>query len=166
MIGCQAGGAAGKSADPGEGAEMARVLYTARATVTGGRANGHGRTDDGALDVQLRSPKEMGGEGGGTNPEQLFAVGYAACFESALGVVGRRERAELGDVSTDSRVSLLPTPERGFTLAVELDITLPRVPDPERAARIVAAAHQVCPYSNATRGNIDVTLRVNGQDIG
>jgi len=140
---------------------MARVLYTARATVTGGRANGHGRTDDGALDVRLRSPKEMGGEGGGTNPEQLFAVGYASCFESALGVVGRRERAEVGDVSIDSRVSLLPTPERWFALAVELDITLPQVQDPERAARIVAAAHQVCPYSNATRGNIEVTLEAN-----
>ena len=74
---------------------MARVIYTAEATVTGGRTSGHGRTNDGALDVQLRSPKEMGGEGGGTNPEQLFAVGYAACFESALGVVGRRERAEV-----------------------------------------------------------------------
>jgi osmotically inducible protein OsmC len=145
---------------------MARVLYTAQATVTGGRANGHGRTNDGALDVQLRSPKEMGGAGGGTNPEQLFAVGYAACFESALGVVGRRERAEVGDVLIDSRVSLLPTQERGYTLAVELDVTLPQVQDPEQAARIVTAAHQVCPYSNATRGNIDVTLRVNGQDIG
>ena len=78
---------------------MARVLYTAQATVTGGRVAGHGRTNDGALDVQLRSPKQMGGQGGGTNPEQLFAVGYAACFESALGVVGRRERAEVGDVS-------------------------------------------------------------------
>src|SRR5882724_6615908 len=99
--------------------DMAKVLYTAEATVTGGRAEGHGRTDDGALDVQLRSPKEMGGDGGGTNPEQLFAVGYAACFESALGVVGRRERAGVGDVSIDSRVSLLPTQERGFKLAVE-----------------------------------------------
>ncbi len=108
----------------------------------------------------------MGGEGGGTNPEQLFAVGYAACFESALGVVGRRERAEVGDVSIDSRVSLLPTGERGFTLAVELDVTLPQVPDPEQAARIVAAAHRVCPYSNATRGNVDVTLTVNGRAIG
>jgi lipoyl-dependent peroxiredoxin len=145
---------------------MARVLYTAEATVTGGRASGHGRTDDGALDVQLRLPKEMGGQGGGTNPEQLFAVGYAACFESALGVVGRRERAEVGDVSIESRVSLLPTRERGFTLAVALEVTLPQVPDPEQAARIVAAAHQVCPYSNATRGNIEVTLTVNGQDIG
>jgi osmotically inducible protein OsmC len=145
---------------------MARVLYTAEATVTGGRASGHGRTNDGALDVQLRSPKEMGGEGGGTNPEQLFAVGYAACFESALGVVGRRERAEVGDVSIDSRVSLLPTKERGFTLAVELDVTLPQVQDPEQAARIVAAAHRVCPYSNATRGNIDVTLTVTGPALG
>jgi lipoyl-dependent peroxiredoxin len=145
---------------------MARVLYTAEATVTGGRASGHGRTDDGALDVQLRLPKEMGGQGGGTNPEQLFAVGYAACFESALGVVGRRERAEVGDVSIESRVSLLPTRERGFTLAVALDVTLAQVPDPEQAARLVAAAHQVCPYSNATRGNIEVTLTVNGQDIG
>jgi len=151
---------------PENGAEMARVLYTAQATVTGGRASGHGRTNDGALDVQLRSPKEMGGEGGGTNPEQLFAVGYAACFESALGVIGRRERVEVGDVSIDSRVSLLPTEERGFKLAVELDVTLPQVQDPELAARIVAAAHQVCPYSNATRGNIDVTLTVNGRDIG
>jgi osmotically inducible protein OsmC len=150
---------------PNNGAEMARVLYTAEATVTGGRASGHGRTNDGVLDVQLRSPKEMGGEGGGTNPEQLFAVGYAACFESALGVIGRRERVEVGDVSIDSRVSLLPTEERGFKLAVELDVTLPQVQDPEQAARIVAAAHQVCPYSNATRGNIDVTLTVNGRDI-
>jgi lipoyl-dependent peroxiredoxin len=144
---------------------MARVLYTAQATVTGGRASGHGSTSDGALDVQLRAPKEMGG-GGGTNPEQLFAVGYAACFESALGVIGRREHAEVGDVSIESRVSLLPTEDRGFKLAVELDVTLPQVLDPAQAARIVAAAHQVCPYSNATRGNIDVTLTVNGQNIG
>jgi Ohr subfamily peroxiredoxin len=108
----------------------------------------------------------MGGEGGGTNPEELFAVGYAECFESALGVVGRRERAEVGDVSIDSRVSLLPTKERGYSLAVELDVTLPQVLDPDQAARIVAAAHQVCPYSNATRGNIDVTLTVNGHAVG
>jgi lipoyl-dependent peroxiredoxin len=147
-------------------ADMARVLYTAEATVTGGRARGHGRTNDGALDVQLRSPKELGGEGGGTNPEQLFAVGFAACFESALGVVGRRERVEVGDVSINSRVSLLPTEERGYKLAVELDVTLPQVQDPEQAARIVAAGHQVCPYSNATRGNIDVKLTANGHDVG
>jgi lipoyl-dependent peroxiredoxin len=147
-------------------ADMARVLYTAEAAVTGGRANGHGRTNDGALDVQIRSPKEMGGEGGGTNPEQLFAVGYAACFESALGAVARRERVEVSDVSIDSRVSLLPTEERGFKLAVELNVTLPQVQDPEQATRLVASAHQVCPYSNATRGNIDVTLTANGHEIG
>ena len=145
---------------------MARVLYTAQATVTGGRRSGHGRTNDGALDVQLRSPKEMGGEGGGTNPEQLFAIGFAACFESALGAVGRRERIEVSDVSIDSRVSLFPTVERGFALAVDLEVTLPQVQDPEHAARLVAAAHQVCPYSNATRGNIEVKLTVNGHDIG
>ena len=144
---------------------MTRVLYTAEATVAGGRADGHGRSNDGALDVQLRLPTEMGGEGGGTNPEQLFAVGYAACFEGALGVVARRERAEVGDVSIDSRVSLLPTEERGFKLAVELDVSLPQVPDPEQAARLVSAAHQVCPYSNATRGNIEVTLTANGQPV-
>ena len=145
---------------------MTRVLYTAEATVTGGRASGHGRTSDGVLDVQLRSPKEMGGEGGGTNPEQLFAVGFAACFESALGAVGRRERIEVSDVSIDSRVSLFPTVERGFALAVDLEVTLPQVQDPEQAARLVAAAHQVCPYSNATRSNIEVKLTVNGHDIG
>ena len=87
------------------------------------------RTDS---DVRLRSPKEMGGEGDGTNPEQLFAVGYAACFESALGVVGRREHVELGEVSIDSRVSLLPTDDSGFKLAVEPDVTMPQVQGPER----------------------------------
>ena len=145
---------------------MARVLYTAEATVTGGRINGHGRTSDGALDVQLRTPKEMGGNGGGTNPEQLFAVGYAACFESALGVVARREDIDAGDASIDSKVSLLPTEERGFKLAVELDVTLPQVEDAEQAVRLVAAAHQVCPYSNATRGNIEVKVTANGHDVG
>lgn len=133
--------------------------------MTGGRVSGHGRTHDGVLDVQLRVPKEMGGDGGGTNPEQLFAVGYAACFEGALGVVGRRERVETGDATIESRVSLLPTEDRGFALAVELHVTLPQISDPEQAAQIVAAAHQVCPYSNATRGNIDVTLTANGHKV-
>src|SRR5204863_1075385 len=139
---------------------MTKVLYTATATVTGGRADGHGRTDDGGLDLQLRMPREMGGEGGGTNPEQLFAVGFAACFEGAIGVVGRRERAEVGDVSIDSRVSLTPAEERTFQIGVTLDVTLPQVTDAEQAARIVRAAHAVCPYSNATRGNVDVRLSV------
>jgi lipoyl-dependent peroxiredoxin len=142
---------------------MERKIYTADATVTGGREKGHGLTPDGALDVQLRLPTEMGGQGGGTNPEQLFAVGFAACFEGALGAVARRERVELGDVSIDSHVSLIPGPERTFKLGVELNVTLPDVQDSGEAARIVAAAHQVCPYSNATRGNIEVGLTANGQ---
>ena len=144
---------------------MAKALYTAKATVTGGRAEGHGVTDDGALDVQLRSPAEMGGEGGGTNPEQLFAVGYAACFEGAIGVMGRREKVDVGDVSIDSSVSLTPTEERGFRLRASLDVTLPQVQDAEQAERIVRGAHQVCPYSNATRGNIEVALSVNGRAL-
>jgi lipoyl-dependent peroxiredoxin len=144
---------------------MAKVLYTAEATVTGGRDAGHGRTTDGALDVELRLPSEMGGNGGGTNPEQLFAVGYAACFEGALGVAGRRARKEVGDASIDSRVSLITTEERGFNVAVELNVTLPQVEDPEDAKRIVAEAHKVCPYSNATRGNVEVTLTANGQPV-
>jgi lipoyl-dependent peroxiredoxin len=143
---------------------VARVLYTAEATVTGGRADGHGRTSDGTLEVDLRLPKEMGGDGSATNPEQLFAVGYAACFEGAIGVVGRREKAEVGDVSIESKVNLVTTEERGFNVAVELHAMLPQVED-ELAARIVAGAHKVCPYSNATRGNIDVTLTANGQPV-
>jgi osmotically inducible protein OsmC len=141
---------------------MAKVVYTAEATVTGGREHGHGRTSDGELDVQLRPPTE----GGGTNPEQLFAVGYAACFEGALGVAGRRERMEVGDASIDSKVSLVTTEDRGYTVAVELDVTLPQVEDAEVAKRIVAAAHKICPYSNATRGNVEVTLTANGQPVG
>jgi lipoyl-dependent peroxiredoxin len=145
---------------------MANVLYTAEAHVTGGRADGHGRSSDGALEVDLRLPNEMGGEGGGTNPEQLFAVGYAACFEGALGTVARREKVELGDVAIDSKVSLVTTEERGFNVAVTLDVTLPDIADAEQATAIVAAAHAVCPYSNATRGNIEVTLSANGQPVG
>ena len=145
---------------------MAKVLYTAEATVTGGRIAGHGRTSDGALEVDLAVPSEMGGPGAATNPEQLFAVGYASCFESAIAVVARRERAEVGDVTIDSRVMLLPNDARGFDLAVALDVTLPSVDDAEAARRIIVAAHKVCPYSNATRGNIDVTLKVNGEPVG
>jgi Ohr subfamily peroxiredoxin len=140
-------------------------VYTAQATVTGGRSDGHGVSSDGQLDVALRTPTEMGGDGSGTNPEQLFAVGYAACFEGALGVVGRRERVDLGEVSIASAITLLTTPERGFTIAAALDVSLPAVEDAETATRIVAAAHEVCPYSNATRGNIEVTLTANGHAV-
>lgn len=144
---------------------MAKVVYTAEGSVQGGRAEGHGKTSDGQLDVTLRLPKEMGGEGDGTNPEQLFAVGYAACFEGALGAVGRREKIELDDASIESKVSLITTEERGFKLGVELDVTLPSIEDADEAARLVAAAHQVCPYSNATRGNVDVKLTANGKAV-
>jgi lipoyl-dependent peroxiredoxin len=144
---------------------MASTLYTAQATVTGGRDQGHGETSDGALDVQLRTPTEMGGQGGGTNPEQLFAVGYAACFEGALGVVARREKVDPGAVSIRSSVGLITTENRGFNVAVGLDVTLPGIDDPDRAVAIVRAAHQVCPYSNATRGNVDVTLTANGRSV-
>jgi osmotically inducible protein OsmC len=142
--------------------ESRRVMYTANAHVTGGRAQGHGRTSDGALEVDLRTPVEMGGGGGGTNPEQLFAVGYAACFESAMGVAARRRKQEIADVAIDSKVMLLPTTDRGFKLAVALAVTLPSVSDPHEAVELVRAAHGVCPYSNATRGNVDISLTANG----
>jgi lipoyl-dependent peroxiredoxin len=138
------------------------ALYTAEAHVTGGRAQGHGRTSDGALEADLRAPTEMGGEGGGTNPEELFAVGYAACFESALGAVARRRKVDAGDVAIDSKVSLYPKEDRGFELGVELDVTLPSIEDDETAVGLVKAAQLVCPYSNATRGNIELRMTANG----
>jgi Ohr subfamily peroxiredoxin len=144
---------------------MAKVLYTAEATVTGGRAAGHGKTTDGVLEVDLRSPVELGGEGGGTNPEQLFAIGYAACFEGALGAVGRRMELDATDASIDSQVNLFPNGEGGFALSVQLDVTLPSIPDQAKAAELVSAAHKVCPYSNATRGNIEVGLTANGEPV-
>src|SRR2546423_10082928 len=124
-------------------ADSTRVIYTAEAHVTGGRVEGHGRTSDGALEVDLRTPEEMGGSGGGTNPEQLFAVGYAACFESALGAVARRRRQEVGDIPIDSMVMLVPTEDRKFGLAVGPAVTLPPVEDPDEAVELVRAAHQV-----------------------
>jgi lipoyl-dependent peroxiredoxin len=145
---------------------MARKpLYTAHAHVTGGREHGHGRTSDGLLEVELRPPPETGGEGGGTNPEQLFAVGWAACFEGALKAAARRERLTVDDVAIDSHVSLVPTEDRRFVLEAELDVALPSVEDPDQAIALVQAAHRICPYSNATRGNIDVTLTANGQPV-
>ena len=143
---------------------MSKVVYTAEAHVTGGRADGHGRSSDGVLEVDLRLPTEMGGDGAGTNPEQLFAVGYAACFEGALGVVGLREKAEVGDVGIDSKVSLITVKDGSFTVAVELHVSLPSVEN-EKAVELVRAAHEVCPYSNATRGNIEVVLTANGAEV-
>jgi Ohr subfamily peroxiredoxin len=146
--------------------KMSKALYTAEAHVTGGRDHGHGASTDGNLNVQLRLPNELGGNGDGTNPEELFAVGFAACFEGALNTVARREKLEIGDVAIDSKVSLYPTEPRGFKLGVVLDVTLPGLDDADAAKELVAAAHQVCPYSNATRGNIDVELTANGEPVG
>jgi Ohr subfamily peroxiredoxin len=143
---------------------MSKAIYTAEAHVTGGRAEGHGKTSDGQLEVDLRLPTEMGGQGGGTNPEELFAVGYAACFESALGVVARRHKLDAGDVEIDSKVSLNPGPDRGFVLSAELDVRLPSV-EGDAAVELVREAETVCPYSNATRGNIELTLTANGAAV-
>lgn len=144
---------------------MANTIYTAKAHVTGGRAEGHGRSSDGALEVDLRVPAELGGPGGGTNPEQLFAVGYASCFESALSVVARRAKTDAGDVSIESEVGLSPDGKGGFQLSVALNVTLPGVADVDTAAELVRAAHTACPYSNATRGNIEVALSANGAPV-
>lgn len=140
---------------------LQKTVYTAHAIVTGGR-EGHGVTDDGQLDVQLRTP---GGphSSEGTNPEQLFAVGYAACFQSALGGVARREHIDVRDSVVKSSVDLGPVEGGGFGIAVTLDVSIPSL-DTADAQRLVEAAHEVCPYSNATRGNIDVTLVVTGRD--
>ena len=143
---------------------MTRVLYTAQATATGGRV-GRAHTSDGALDVTLVVPNELGGDGSdGTNPEQLFAAGYAACFLSALKLVAGKREVPADDAQVASEVSLLPD-GRGFKLAVGLDVTMPGV-DPATAAKLVSTAHEVCPYSNATRDNIEVALTVDGEPVG
>jgi Ohr subfamily peroxiredoxin len=135
---------------------LTKPLYTARATATGGRS-GHAVSDDGILDLDLKPPKEMGGPGGATNPEQLFAAGYAACFQSALAVVGRRQGVDTSDSTVEADVTIGPTPGGGYGLAVALRVSIPGV-DAETTRALAEAAHQVCPYSNATRGNIDVTV--------
>ena len=136
-----------------------KTLYTAEALATGAGRDGHGRTSDGRLDLDLAVPQDMGGSGEGTNPEQLFAVGYAACFHSALQVVAREAKADISDSAVGSRVHIGSTDTGGFRLAVELEVTLPHVED-EAAQQLADRAHEVCPYSDATRGNIDVTVTV------
>ena len=138
--------------------QLTKPLYTAKATATGGR-EGHAKSDDGILDVDLQPPKEMGGPGGATNPEQLFAAGYAACFQSALAVVGRRAGTDTSQSTVEADVSIGPIPGGAYGLAVALRVTIPGV-DRATELSLAEAAHQVCPYSNATRGNIDVTLDV------
>ena len=139
--------------------QLSKVLYTAKATATGGR-DGHTTSDDGILDLDLRPPKEMGGPGGATNPEQLFAAGYAACFQSALSVVGRRQGVDTSASTVEADVSIGATGGGGFGLAVALRVAIPGV-DEATTRALTEAAHQVCPYSNATRGNIEVTLETS-----
>jgi Ohr subfamily peroxiredoxin len=135
------------------------VLYTASATAYGGR-NGRVASSDGLLDLTVVSPKELGGPGGATNPEQLFAAGYAACFHSALSLVARRAKVDVAGSAVTAQVSLgRPAGEVGYALSVVLAVTLPGF-DPDVARDLVARADQVCPYSNATRGNIAVTHEV------
>ncbi len=136
-----------------------KVLYTASATAHGGRA-GKISTEDGHLALDLSVPKDLGGPGGaGTNPEQLFAAGYAACFQSALGVVGRRAKVDTSASTVTGQVSLHPNGAGGYQLSVTLTVALPGV-EHAAAHELVEQAHQVCPYSNAVRGNIDVKLVV------
>src|SRR3954469_7793041 len=136
------------------------VLYKTSAKATGGR-DGRAATTDGSLDVKLTTPKELGGAGGaGNNPEQLFAAGYAACFIGAMKFVGSQGGPKVpADVSVTSTVGIGPRSAGGFGLDVELAVSLPGLPRAEAEA-LVAKAHQVCPYSNATRGNVDVRLTV------
>ncbi|PSL55595.1 Ohr subfamily peroxiredoxin [Saccharothrix carnea] len=135
-----------------------QVLYTAQAIAVGDGRNGEVRSSDGVIDEQLSTPKELGGPGGDkTNPEQLFAAGYAACFHSALKVAARQAKVHVGETSVTAKVDLGPNSAGGFQLAVELATHIPGV-EQAVAEQLVAAAHRICPYSNATRGNIEVAL--------
>jgi osmotically inducible protein OsmC len=134
-------------------------LYTAVAHATGDGRNGHTRTDDRMLALDLRVPTAMGGPGGATNPEQLFAAGYAACFHSALKVVAQRDKLDVSDSEVSATVGIGMLPNGAFGLEVELDVHVPAL-DQQAAEALVAQAHEVCPYSNATRGNVEVTLSV------
>jgi osmotically inducible protein OsmC len=134
------------------------ALYEAVGHATGDGRNGHARTDDGMLDLDVRVPTELGGPGGATNPEQLFACGYAACFHSAIKFTAARQKLDVTDSEVSATV-FLGMIETGFGLAVELDVSIPNL-DKETAQRLTEDAHKVCPYSNATRGNIEVKLAV------
>ncbi|MBP2266947.1 Ohr subfamily peroxiredoxin [Pseudarthrobacter sp. PvP004] len=137
-----------------------KTLYIAEALASGEGRDGNARTNDGKLDVTLASPVELGGNGEGTNPEQLFAAGYAACFHSALRLVGRKERVDLSDSAVAAKIHFgALTDSEGYGLAAELEIALPAL-DRGTAVQLMAKAHQICPYSNATRGNMAVDLKL------
>ena len=144
--------------------DHANPLYTAEATVTGGR-EGHGRTSDGRVDLDLDVPAEMGGTGGpGTNPEQLFAVGYAACFQSTLLRFATARKLDLSESRVTARISIGLVGGGGLGLSAALDLDAPGI-EREEALALMARAHEACPYSRATRGNIDVTLTVGGAAV-
>jgi osmotically inducible protein OsmC len=132
-----------------------KIVYTARASVTGGR-QGHATSEDGVLDLSLTSPKETGGPGTGTNPEQLFAVGYGACFQGALGLVGKKAGVDTSKSVVDIAIGFGPEGD-SFAITADITATIPGVDD-AKAQELVEAAHQVCPYSKATRGNVPVTV--------
>ncbi len=138
------------------------TLYSTAATALAGR-NGQVKTDDGKLDLALSYPKEMGGSGEATNPEQLFAAGYAACFSNAILHVAREGKVELSQAPVTAEVGIGPNDQGGFALTVSLaaELDMPQ----EQALELVRVSHQICPYSNATRGNIDVAVTVNGESI-
>ena len=135
------------------------ILYSTTATATGDGRNGHTATEDGLVDTDVRVPKELGGPGDATNPEQLFAAGYAACFHSALKVVAGRDKLDVSGSEVSASVGIGTLDDGGFGLQVELDVHVPTL-DRAAAEQLVAKAHQVCPYSNATRGNVEVALSI------
>ena len=136
------------------------VLYTAEAIATGAGRNGRVATTDRRVELDLAIPREMGGSGDGANPEQLFAAGYSACFHSALHAVARAQKVSISDSSVAGRVQIGPNGQGGYQLAVRLEVVLPGL-EQDQAQALADAAHQVCPYSNATRGNIEVTVVVS-----
>lgn len=136
-----------------------KILYSADALATGEGRDGRARSSDGALDVVLASPPELGGDGKGTNPEQLFAAAYAACFHSAMRVAGRRLQADLSGSAVRAQVDLGSNGQGGYGIGVRLEIAAPQL-EAAQARTIIDAAHQICPYSNATRGNISVELNL------
>ncbi|MGU3501056.1 organic hydroperoxide resistance protein [Mycobacterium sp. C31M] len=138
---------------------MSSTIYTTTVTASGNGRNGHIESEDGLLVLDVKIPKEMGGAGGATNPEQMFAGGYAACFHSALKHVGAEDKVDLSDSAVSITVSMGPLGNGGFGLSAEIDVHIPNV-DREAAITLVERTHQVCPYSNATRGNMDVVLTV------
>lgn len=135
-----------------------KTLYTANVTATGGR-DGEIKSNDGILNVKVRMPKELGGSGGATNPEQLFAAGYAACFDGALNLVARNQKIAIGQTTINASVSIGTNDDGGFQLAAKLQVKIPGV-ERNVGEQLLQAAHQVCPYSKATRGNINVELEL------